>query len=184
MKLSLSFIVRNTLRFRCSGLAGGEGEDEKNNNVRHDVVEVDRQAELLKSAYSVAVDVEVGVCRADALQKSEQERSEGDAHRLPVTEDHNGEGEEAHTCDRTLCCTRGDGGDVDVAAHTCKSTRDGSAEISHPVHVDTDAVRRLRMLTASAKAKTVLCLIEEYRQDDKEYYNDVGRDKHLIEEGL
>ena len=172
--LSLSLIVGDTLCLRSSGLTGGEGENEENDYVRHDVVEVDRETKLLESAYAVTVDIKVSVGGSNTLEEAEQKRAERYAHRLPVTEDHNREGEEAHTRDRTLCGTGGDGSDVDISAHACKGARDSGAEVSHPIHVDANAVCCLGVLTAGAETKTVFCLIKEYRQDDKQCDNDIG----------
>ena len=92
--LSATLIVGDTFGFGSAGTLGGEGQNDEGDEVGQHAIEVGADAQLSQKEYTVAIDVDTGVCGGNALEKTEEESGPGDIEGLPVTENHNGESEE------------------------------------------------------------------------------------------
>ena len=104
----------------------------------------------------------IDVCQR--LEDREEDGSQGNLSGLPLTEDHDREGKEAHACDADLKVPRLNRGDnVSKAADAGEEAGDQNARPAHLVDVDADRARRLRMLAASLQTKTEARFVE---QDD------------------
>lgn len=86
--LTHTLVVGDTLGLRRAGILGREGKHDKRNDVRQHIVQRARQVHRLEEA-EARVDV------AERTEEAEQQRGQRDALRLPLAEDHNGEGQEA-----------------------------------------------------------------------------------------
>lgn len=73
--LSLSLIVGNALGLRGPGTLGGKGQYDQRDDIRQQPVEVGVQAQLRQRVDAVAVDIQRGIARRDALKQTEQQRA-------------------------------------------------------------------------------------------------------------
>ena len=141
-------------------------------------------ADLREQIHAVAVDVEAGVGRGDALEQAEQQRRARDVQRLPVAEDHDGEGQKAEARHVAVGRAVGRGQRVDEAAHTGQRAGDGRAGVAHLVDVDAERVCRLRIFAARAQAQAKARLVQQDRQDDEQQDAHIGGEIHFIDKGL
>ena len=157
-----ALVVRNTFRFRCPGVLGGQCQDDQGDQVGHHVVDGTRD---LKGCQEGESAVYVG----QRAEETEQEGCSRDVQGLPLTEDHNGQGQEAEACDAGLKLPLGDAcGDVDDSAQTAEKTGDQDAGPAHHFDVDTDGVGCRGVLAACHKTKAEAGLIEDEVGDEKE----------------
>ena len=118
----------------------------------------------------------VGDVRHGAEQ-GEEHGGQRDAERLPLAEDHDRQGQEAHAGHALLEVPLGDcGNDVGHAADAAEETGEHYAGVPHPVDVDADAVRGLRMLAAGAQAEAQPGLVQDEVGDQQQ--DDADRDEH------
>ena len=104
----------------------------------------------------------IDVCQR--LEDREEDGGQGNLSGLPLTEDHDREGKEAHACDANLKVPRLNRGDnVSKAADAGEEAGDQNARPAHLVDVDADRACRLRMLAASLQTKTEARFV---KQDD------------------
>ena len=75
-------------------------------------------AEVGQRVHTVAVDVDAGVGRRDALEQTEEDRGARDAQRFPVAEDHDGQREEAEARHVAVGGAVGGGQRIDKAAES------------------------------------------------------------------
>ena len=92
---SASLVVGDALGLGGPGLLGGKGQHQQGDQVRQHPVQVGADADVGQQEHAVAVDVDAGICRGDALEQAKQQGRPGDVQRLPVAEDHDGQRQEA-----------------------------------------------------------------------------------------
>ena len=139
--------------------------------------------DLRQHKHTVTVDIDAGVRGGDTFEQAEQQGCTGDVQGLPVTEDHNRQGQEAEACHLAGGGTVGGGKGVHKAAHTGQGTGDGGTGIAHLVHIDAQRVGSLGIFTAGAQPQTKAGLVEQNGQDDKQDDADISGQIGLINEG-
>ena len=182
--LSLSLVVGDALCLGGAGLLGGEGQHHQRDDIRQHPVNMGADADLRQPVHAVAVDVQAGVGRGNALEQAEQQRCSGDIQRLPVTEDHNRQRQEAEACHVAVGGAVGGGQGVDEAAHAGQRAGNGGAGVAHFVDIDAQTVRCLGILTAGAQPQAKPGLVQNDGQDDENQNADIGRQVHLVDEGF
>ena len=91
----------------------------------------------------------------------EEQRCKGNAHGLPLPEDHHGEGKETKAHNAAFEFPFTDPGDnIGDAAEPAERAGNQNARIAHFMHIDADAVGSLRMFAACHQAQTEAGLIQ------------------------
>ena len=141
-------------------------------------------ADLGKPIHAIAVEINAGICRRNALEQTEQKGADRDVRGRPVAEDHDCESKEAEARDltgRRAVCRRER---IDKAADAGQRARDGRARIAHLVDIDAERCRRLRIFAAGAQTQTELGGVQQHRQHDEEQNADIGRKIDLVDQQL
>ena len=86
--LPAALVVRDTFRFRGTGLAGGKGQHHQGNNVGQHIVHLTGN---IQRRQEVKAHIYIG----QRPEQAEQQRRQRDADGFPLTEDHNRQGQEA-----------------------------------------------------------------------------------------
>ena len=180
----LALVVGNALRLGGPGLLGGEGQHDQGDEVGQHPVEVGADGDLRQQIHPVAVEVDGGIGGRHALEQAEQQGRPRDVQRLPVAEDHDGQGQEAEAGHLAGGGAVGGGQGVDKAADARQRPGDGGAGVPHLVDVDAQGVRRLGILAAGAQPQAELRLIEDDGQQHEQQDAHIGGRIDPVEEGL
>ena len=151
-----TLVVGDTLGLRRAGILGRKGKHDKRNDVRQHVVQRARQVHRLEEA-------EARVNVAERTEEAEQQRGQRDALRLPLAEDHNGEGQEAEARHAVFePPLRNARGNEDDTADAAENARNQHACPAHLIDVDADASSCLRMLAAGHQAQAEAGLVQRH----------------------
>ena len=147
LNLSAALVVGNALCLGCSGLLGGEDQNHHGCNKGHHIVDLLAPVERRQ---------ERGIRNVGQRLKHRKEQCRtGDLQWLPLTEDHNRQGQEAHACNAHLEIPGGNGGDnIGKATDAAQHAGNQHTAPTHFIDVDAHGVRRLGMLAASGKPQT------------------------------
>ena len=109
-----TLVVGDALRLGGTGALGGERQHDERDDIRHHVVHRTGNVHRREEA-KAHVDIR------KRAEQAEEERRERDALGLPLTEDHDREGQEAEACHAVLKAPFGNaGGDEHDAADAAK----------------------------------------------------------------
>ena len=115
-----------------------------------------------------------------ALENGKEHGRPKDVERLPLTKDHDGQGQKAGAGHAHLKVPGLDGGhDIGHAADGAQRARDQHAGVAHLVDVDAHRVSRLGMLAAGAQPQAKAGLVHDDIADDQQGDAQRHKDAHF-----
>ena len=176
LSLSCAGVEGNSFRFRCPGFFRSKCQNDHRRNVRDHFEEV---AFMQNVEVVQEVDLEVG--ESDRREETEKDRREEDPERFPLTENHDRQSQKPVSGNGAAEADRR-GNDVGDAADAAERSGDQHSRPTHPVDIDAEGLRGMRMFAAGAESQTETRFLQhDYRHqqnDDAE----VGRQISVLEE--